>query len=142
MDGIVTALQHGSSDLTYGLFSLAGVPMFRQGVTFELPGVGIEIAKECSSIHSGWALFITGILVAHIFLQSFWPKLVLAVLTVPIAMFTNAVRIVTIWFLGTKVDMGFFYGHLHRDGGIAFSLISLSMLMSLLFLFRRLELRR
>jgi hypothetical protein len=54
-------------------------------------------------------------------------------------MFTNAVRIVTLWFLGTKVDIGFLTGRLHHDGGILFSLVSLSILMSCLFLFRRLE---
>jgi exosortase len=139
MDWIVSALQRGSAEATYRFFSLLDVPMFREGVRFELPGIGIEVAKECSSIHSGWALFITGLLVAHIFLHSIWTKTVLAILTVPIAMFTNAVRIVTLWFLGTKVDIGFLTGRLHHDGGILFSLVSLSILMSCLFLFRRLE---
>ena len=139
MDWIVSVLQRGSAEVTYRFFSLLDVPMFREGVRFELPGIGIEIAKECSSIHSGWALFITGLLVAHIFLKSIWTKTVLAILTVPIAMLTNAVRIVTLWFLGTKVDIGFLTGRLHHDGGILFSLVSLSILMSCLFLFRKLE---
>jgi exosortase len=139
MDKIISLLQRGSAEATYALFKLAGVPMFRDGVRFELPGIGIEVAKECSSIHSSWALFITGLLVAHMFLKSFWTKTCLSVLTVPIAMCTNAVRIVTIWFLGTKVDVGFFYGHLHRDGGILFSLISLSILMGCLWMLRKTE---
>jgi hypothetical protein len=54
-------------------------------------------------------------------------------------MLTNAVRIVTIWFLGTHVDVGFLYGNLHRNGGILFSLISLSILMSFLYILRKLE---
>jgi exosortase len=139
MDKIVSALQGGSAEVTYVFFKLAGVPVFRDGVSFELPGVGIEIAKECSSIHSCWALFITGLLVAHIFLKSIWTKFGLSLLTVPIAMLTNAVRIVTIWFLGTKVNVGFFYGNLHRNGGILFSLISLSILMGFLYLLRKME---
>jgi hypothetical protein len=56
-------------------------------------------------------------------------------------MFTNAVRIVTIWFLGTKVDVGFLYGNLHQRGGALFSLISLSIIITTLLLFRRLEVR-
>ena len=139
MDKIVSFLQRGSAEVTYFFFQLAGVPMFRDGVRFELPGVGIEVAKECSSIHSGWALFITGLLVAHLFLKSIWTKACLSILTVPIAMFTNAVRIVTIWFLGTKVDVGFLYGNLHHRGGILFSLISLSILMGVLCLLRKME---
>ena len=139
MDKVISALQWGSAEATYLLFKLAGVPVFRDGVSFELPDVGIEIAKECSSIHSGWALFITGLLVGHMCLKTVWTKLWLSLSTVPIAMLTNAVRIVTIWFLGTKVNMGFFYGNLHRNGGILFSLISLSILVSFLYLLRKME---
>jgi exosortase len=139
MDRMIAVLQRGSAEATYTLFKLAGVPMFRDGVRFELPGIGIEVAAECSSVHSAWALFITGLMLAHVFLKSIWTKVCLSLLTVPIAMFTNAVRIVTLWFLGTKVDVGFLYGNLHNRGGILFSSISLSILVSFLWILRRLE---
>ncbi len=141
MDRIVTALQWGSAEATYQLFTLAGVPMFRDGVRFELPGIGIEIAEECSSIHSACALFITALLVGHLFLKSLRTKVCLSLMSIPIAMFTNAVRIVTIWFLATKVNVGFLYGNLHRNGGILFSLISLLVLMGSLNLLHKLERR-
>ena len=142
MDKVITLLQWGSAEATYRLFLLVGQPVFRDGVVFELPGVGIEIAKECSSIHSAWALLITGLLVGHLFLKSLWAKVSLTILTVPIAMLTNAVRIVTIWELATRVDPGFLYGDLHRNGGILFSLISLSILVGFLAMLRGLEARR
>jgi len=142
MDKIITGLQWGSAEATFILFKGAGVPMFRDGIKFELPRIGIEIAKECSSIHSACALFITGLLVGHLFMRTLLAKFCLSVLTVPIAMLTNAVRIVTIWFLATEVNEGFMYGDLHRNGGILFSLVSLSILMSFLFLLRKLERRR
>lgn len=141
METIVSGLQRGAAEATYALFRLAGVPMFRVGVTFELPVVGIEIARECSSIHSACALFITGLLVGHLFLQSLRAKVCLTLLTLPIAMFTNAVRIVTLWFLATKVDIGFLYGNLHRNGGILFSLVALSILISCCYLLQKLERR-
>lgn len=142
MDKIIATLQWGSSEATYVLFKLVGVPVFKDGVRFELPVVGIEVAKECSSIHSAWALFITALLLAHLFLRSIWTKTCLCILAIPVAMFTNAIRIVTIWFLGTKVDIGFLEGNLHRNGGILFSLISLSVLLLFLALFRKLDLRK
>jgi len=139
MDKIIAVLQRGAAEATYLLFKLAGVPMFRNGVTFELPGIGIEVAAECSSIHSAWALFITGLLLGHMFLRSLPKKICLSVLTIPVAAFTNAVRIVILWFLGTHVDPGFLTGSLHHNGGIVFSLISLSILMTCLFLLRKME---
>jgi exosortase len=141
MDRIVTTLQWGSAEATYALFKLAGVPMFRDGVRFELPGVGIEVAEECSSIHSACALFITALVVGHLFLKTLRTKVSLSVVSIPIAMLTNAVRIVSIWFLATKVDVGFLYGNLHRNGGILFSLVSLSVLMGFLKILQKLERR-
>jgi exosortase len=142
MEKIVTSLQWGAVDVSYSLFQLAGVPILRAGVNFELPIVDIQVARECSSIHSACALFVTGLLVGRLFLQSIPTKVSLTLVTIPIAMFTNAVRIVTLWFLATKVDIGFLYGNLHRNGGILFSLIALSLLMGCLYVLRKLELRR
>jgi exosortase len=139
MDKVVTNLQWGSAEATYLLFQLVGVPVFRTGVSFELPIIGIQVAKECSSIHSACALFITSLLVGHLFLKSLRAKVCLTVLSVPIAMLTNAVRITTLWTLATKVDMGFLYGDLHHRGGIVFSVVSLSVLMSCLWGLRKVE---
>ena len=142
MDKIVTGLQSGSADATYALFRLAGVPVFRTGVDFELPLIGIQVAKECSSIHSGSALFIVSLLVGHLLLRSLPAKVCLTLLSIPIAIFSNAVRITSLWFLATKVDVGFLYGRLHHNGGIVFALLALCILMSCLYLLRRVEGRR
>jgi exosortase len=139
MERVVIFLQWASADATYMLFQLVRVPVFRNGFDFELPVVTIEVAKECSSIHSACALFITGLLVGHLFLKSLRAKVCLTLLAIPIAIFTNAVRIATLWFLAIKVDIGFLYGNLHHNGGIVFSLVSLSILISCLYVLRKLE---
>jgi exosortase len=136
---IILVLQNGSATMTHGLFKLLHVPVLRQGVKFSLPGVDIEIANECSGIRSSLALFITGTVAAHLFLRSNWRKVVLAALTVPIAIFKNAVRIVTLSTLGVYVDPGFLTGRLHQQGGVLFSLLSLAMFVPLLFAFQRWE---
>ncbi len=142
MDKVVTVLQRGSAEATYALFQLAGVPVFRTGVDFELPMIGIQVAKECSSIHSGSALLIVSLLVGHLLLRSLPAKVCLTLLSIPIAMLSNAVRITTLWFLATKVDVGFLYGNLHHNGGIVFALLALCILMSCLYLLRKMEGRR
>jgi exosortase len=142
IERIILLLQMGTSGLVYGLFQLAGTPLVRQGFSFELPGVGLEITKESSSINSAWALFITGLLVGHFFLKRFPAKAILSLLTVPIAVLTNSIRIVTVWFLATHIDASFLNGNLHRNGGIFFSVISLFLLIVSLWLLRKLENRR
>jgi exosortase len=141
LENIILALQKGSSQMTYALFKLLGVPVFWQGFKFTLPGVEIEIAKECSGIRSSLALFITGILAAHVFLRSGWRMVVLSLSTIPLAIFKNAVRIVTLSWLGVYVDRSFLFGKLHHQGGVVFALIALAIFVPLLFALQRSESR-
>jgi exosortase len=139
LDSIVLALQKGSALMTYALFKLLGVPVLWQHFKFLLPGVEIEIAEECSGIRSSLSLFITSILAGYVFLQSDWRKVVFSLFTIPVVIFKNAVRIVTISCLGVYVDPGFLYGRLHRYGGLPFSLVSLAILAPLLIVLQRSE---
>jgi len=139
LDKTVVALQEGSAIITYALFKLLGVPVLWQGFRFSLPGVEIEIAKECSGIRSSLALFITSILAGHVFLQSSWRRVSFSLFTVPVVIFKNAVRIVTISWLGIYVNPSFLHGKLHRYGGLPFSLISLAILVPLLFALQKAE---
>jgi exosortase len=110
------------------------MPAFREDNRFSLPGITIEIAKECSSIRSATALFIVGLLAGYAFVQSPWRRTCLSALTIPIAMFTNAVRIVMLSWLAVHVDRGFLYGNLHHRGGPLFSLISVGALILVLLI--------
>jgi exosortase len=139
VDKLIFGLQKGSAEITYLLFRLFGVPVFWQGFKFSLPGVEIEIAKECSGIRSTLALFITGILAAHLFLSSTWRRAVLSLSTIPIAIFKNSVRIVTLSWLGIYVDRGFLYGRLHRQGGLLFAVIALAIFVPLLLILQQSE---
>lgn len=139
MDSASSALQYGSAEMTSVLFNLLGIPVFRQGYTFALPGVSIEIAEECSGIRSSIALVITSILAGHVFLQSSWKKFVLLLVTIPITLFKNAVRITVLASLGAYVDRDFLYGDLHHRGGVVFSVLALAMFLPLLLALYRSE---
>ena len=141
LDRASTILQYGSAEVTAMLFNLFGIPAFRNELTFTLPGVIIEIAKECSGIRSSIALVITSILAGHIFLQSGWKRLSLVLLTIPITIFKNAIRIVVLAGLGVYVDQDFLHGDLHHSGGVLFSLVALAIFLPLLGVLYRLEAR-
>jgi exosortase len=136
----VSLLQRGSAEVCYGLFRLARVPFVRHGFQFSLPGVDIEVAQQCSGIHSAVSLFIAGLLLQHLLLQGAWKKIFFTLCVFPIAIFKNAVRIVTIAWLGINVNADFFHGQLHRRGGLPFAVVAILMLGILLWLLRRSQL--
>lgn len=137
LDLAIGALQNASAETAHALFRLSGETVYRDQFTFLLPGVSIEIAKECSGIRTTHALLVAGILIGHVFLRSGWRKLGLAVSTVPIGIFSNAVRIVTMSLLAVNGHPRLLYGDVHDYTGKVFSLLSLSLLGGLLFLLRK-----
>jgi exosortase len=139
LDYIVSVLQRGSAVMTYGIFKLLGVPVFWRHFKFLLPGVEIEIAPECSGVRSSTALLITSVLAGYLFLQSNRRRAVFSIFTIPVVIFKNAVRIVTISCLGVYVDPRFLHGKLHQYGGIPFSFVSLAILVPVMLALRKSE---
>jgi exosortase len=131
------ALQHASAAATGLLFRLSPVPYYREGLTFHMPRLTVEVAIECSGIRSSVVLFITSLMASHLFLQQRWKKAVLVLSVVPIGILRNAVRILTISVLTVYVHQGVIEGPLHRRGGPLFFVLSLAVLFALLFLLRR-----
>jgi exosortase len=130
LEQAVGDLQKGSADTTHILFGILGIPAIWQGrVFFSLSGYRFEIAKECSGIHSCLVLFITSILVGHLFVRSLWARVCFSSLTILVAIFKNAVRIVTISGLTAYVDGTYYNGWLHLNGGVPFSLVAMAILV-------------
>jgi exosortase len=117
---------------------LGRVPYLRRGLVFDLPGVSIQVAEECSGIRSTLALFITTALAGALFLKSNWRRLLLLIVVVPIAIVKNGLRIATLSTLAIYVNPAFLTGNLHHHGGVLFFLLALvPMALLLIFLERR-----
>lgn len=142
LDAIVGFLQQGSAEATDVLFSALGVPVFREGLLFNLSDFTIYVAEECSGIRSALALFITGLVAGHLFLRSTWGKVGLVSIVIPLAIVKNAVRIVGLALLANYVDPSFITDSaLHRNGGIPLFVLSLVVLFSVVWMLRKLEQR-
>jgi len=139
MEKIISILQEGSAEATFILFQLSGVPVLREGFIFHLPNLSIEVAKQCSGIHSGIALFITSVIAGKLFLLTGWRKWLLILFVFPIAIMKNGLRIVILTLLGNNLDERILSGSLHRQGGIPFFLLAVLLLMMVLWLLRRSE---
>jgi exosortase len=134
---IVHWLQEGSAVSASLLFTAVGVPVSRDGVQVTIPGLTVEVARECSSIRSSLMLLVTTMVLAHLLLKAPWRKLVTVLVAVPLSVAKNGLRIFTLAMLGTRVDRGFLTGRLHHEGGIVFFLIALAIIFALLCSLRK-----
>ena len=140
LNWMVHGLQSASADVSAVLFRATGMPSFRQGFRFMLPGVEIEVANECSGIRSTTALVLVSVLAAYILLRTTATRICFVLAAIPIGIFKNAVRIVTLSYLGVYVNRDYLEGSIHHQyGGLLFSSFSLLLVIPLLMLLRRYE---
>lgn len=139
LESLVRWLQYGSAWMATMLFHAVGASVQRDGIFLNLGSLNIEVAKECSSIRSSCLLVVSTIVLAHLFLRSWWRGLLLVLVAIPLSIAKNGLRIFVISELGIHVDQGFFDGSFHHHGGIVFLLIALGVIVVLLAILRRSE---
>jgi exosortase C (VPDSG-CTERM-specific) len=131
-----------SADAAALFFKLTGTPLLRDGAILALPGITLEVAKECSGIRSSWVLLITSLLASHLFLHSPWRRIVLVAFVIPLGIVRNAFRILVIGLLCVHIGPHMIDSIIHRRGGPVFFALSLVPLFLLLEWLRRQEQRR
>ena len=122
---LIGFLQRGSAEIALILLRLTGTPVYREGFIFQMPHLSIEVAPECSGIRSFISMLILTVLAGHLLLKATWRRLALVLVAIPIMIFKNGVRIVTLTLLSIHVDPAILQSRLHQEGGIPFFLIAL-----------------
>lgn len=125
---ITFPLQILASKLASDLLPLFGVPVLREGNVIELPLMKLEVAEACSGIRSLMSLFTLAIFYGYFMEKSVGRRIGLALVSIPIAIAANAVRI-----LGTGLCVQYWnpdkaLGFFHEFSGWVIFLVSLTCL--------------
>lgn len=137
----ISFLQQTSATAVNWMFEIFGIPVLRSGVILSIPGLTIEVARECSSIRSSLILLISSMVLAQLFLRTKWRKTLVILIAVPLSVVKNAVRIFTLSMLGIHVNRGFLTGKLHHQGGAVFYAGALVALFLIVYIFQKMEIR-
>ena len=142
LNAVIVFLQRSTTEATDVIFTLLGIPFYREGFIFGLPNISIHIAEECSGIRSTLSLIITSLVAGHFLLRSLWGKFALVLVVLPLAIIKNAFRIVGLSVLANYVDRTFITDSLlHKAGGIPLFGLALVILLVLAWLLRKIEKR-
>lgn len=110
---ISVPLQFLSSRLATWFLALSGVPVLREGNIIRLPAMSLEVAQACSGIRSLISLLALAMIYGSLMERAVWKRLVLVAVSVPIAVLTNAVRImgtgIMVQYWSRKMAAGFFH---------------------------------
>lgn len=109
----------------------AGVVVMREGNIIMFPATTLEVADACSGIRSLVSLLALAVAFAFFIRITPWKRLLLICSAVPIAIFTNAMRVIVTGFLaqywGEKAAQGFF----HEFAGLAVFGLAMVMLVAI-----------
>lgn len=126
-----------SAEAAAVFFNLAPTPVLRDGTIFELPGIVLRVAQECSGIRSSWVLFITSVLASNLFLKGTWRRIALVLFVIPLGVIRNGFRVFVIGMLCVHVGPHMIHSPIHHRGGPVFFVLSLIPLFLFLWWLRR-----
>jgi exosortase len=93
VNAVTLPLQFVASHIAESALTIASVPVFRDGNVLILPSTTLEVAEACSGLRSLVSLGAIGAVLAWAVERAAWRRTVLVLLTVPIAIVMNGVRI-------------------------------------------------
>jgi len=79
--------------LGVGAMKMVGMPLIREGAVVLLPNASLTVGDPCSGIRSLISLLALGAVIAYMSHLSFPRKVILFFLAIPIAIFTNVLRV-------------------------------------------------
>ena len=121
-------LQLLASRMSAAALPVAGVPVYREGNIIQLPDMELEVAEACSGIRSLMSLFTVAVIYGYFLERSTSRRVLLALSSLPIAVFANAARIfgtgLCVQYWSPDRAIGFF----HEFSGWLMFLVSLGAL--------------
>ena len=117
------------SSLASEMLRAIGVSILQEGNILQTPQITLEVVNACSGIRSVFSLFVLALLFCSD-MDGYIQKALLLVLTIPLAIFTNALRITATGLLAThwdpKTALGFYHGF---SGWVIFALSLVLLLL-------------
>lgn len=106
-------LKQYASMISAQLIRLFGIPVYREGVNLFFPYTSIEVVDACSGMRSLVSLLAVGTVFAYFFQKRIFFRVLLVISTVPIAIFSNVVRIVLTGIIAHAFGLKYAQGILH-----------------------------
>ena len=129
LDSITLPMRHGISVATEAILRLLGYPISREGLLLTIGYNDIFMGQPCSGFRSLITMFSLVLVYVYISKGTMTKKLILTSFIVPMALFGNLVRVITLclitFYFGEEAGQGFF----HNFSGIVIFIITLLGLM-------------
>ena len=118
------------SSFSAEILRLLNIAVLQEGNILVLPGITLEVVNACSGIRSVFALLVLAFLLSYD-MKSPLQRALLVILTVPLAVFTNSLRITATGILASNWNAETALHFYHDFGGWVIFVVSLVLLFAL-----------
>jgi exosortase len=125
---ITFPLQIIASRLATAWLELAHVPVLRDGNVLVMADYSLEVVEACSGIRSLLTLMALAVAYGYLVSPQRWVRYALAILMIPIAIGTNAFRIMVAGILAHRFGPATAEGFLHEFSGWAIFIVALLLM--------------
>lgn len=130
-----------SSALSVKMMQMAGLSVFREGNIIDLGITRLQIVDACSGLRYVYPLVLMGLVFAHLFHKKWGDRFVIVAATIPISVFSNALRIAITGYLTMKVSPQVADSFFHGFSGWLIFMLSFAFLAILCWLLKIAESR-
>ena len=118
LNTVALPLQFTASKIGAGLLAWRKIPVLLTGNVIRIPGQELFVAEACSGLRSLTALISLGVLLGALFLKHWPTRLLLVMVTIPIAILINGFRVFLTGFLVLFVSPDMAQGAMHTGEGM------------------------
>lgn len=130
---LTASLQTKVSQASELVMRMVGVPLFREGNVLHIPEKTFQVVEACSGIRSLVSLVTLSLILGFFSLKKSWSIGVLVFLSVPVAVFVNILRVVSL-------VLAFYYFKMDLASGTAHTILGLMLFgiaLAVLFMLQR-----
>jgi exosortase len=109
-----------STWMAFGCLKVLGLGLSISGTLVKTKNFWIDIAPACSGLTNLKVLFLSGVVAAYLYQGSRWRKALLLMSTVPLAIFLNMCRIVSVGIIGNAFSPELAVSFFHQASGMVF----------------------
>jgi len=128
MSSLTASLQLKISEMSEVILRLVGVPLFREGNVIEVSGMSFAIVEACSGIRSLISMTTLSVLISYFTLSRWWSFCILFLISIPIALFINLIRVVAMVLVYHYFKIDITTGTVHTVSGLVIFIIGLVLL--------------
>jgi exosortase len=139
---ITFPLQLLASRLASAWLELAHVPVLRDGNILIMSNYSLEVVEACSGIRSLMTLMALAVAYGYLVSSQRWVRYVLAAFMLPIAIVTNAIRVMGAGMLAHRFGPAAAEGFLHEFSGWAIFLVALVLMFGSYWILQHIGKRR